>query len=159
MKREYKPIDTEEQIRKENAFNENMSCAICALGFVSATAMLAGLTTGGLNNPHAMHFFIIGGAISTPALFILFKRLRKKMEAKARKDILATDNLFEMLKEISKQDRIIDSETSLFLNEISLAFESHDIKLSGDDMLSLNKLLFNKCKLLWQNSRKNIIND
>lgn len=135
-------VDYEEMLRKEKAFEENMTYAICSIGFSAATTSIISLITGCIDKPETLPYFIAGGVVLTPIMFILAKRLRKKMDDKFRKDMLTADNLFSMIGEFTKQDRIIDETTSLFLNELSLQLEANKIDLSGEDMISLNKLLF-----------------
>lgn len=135
-------VDYEEIIKNEKAFEENMTCAICSMGFSAATTSIISLITGCIDKPETLPYFIAGGVALTPVMFVLAKRLRKKMDDQFRKDMLTADNLFSMMGEFTKQDRIIDESSSLFLNELSLQLEANKIDLPGEDMISLNKLLF-----------------
>lgn len=137
--REY---DTEEVLKKEKKFDDIMTCAICSIGFSSATASIASVVTGCFDNPETLPYFIIGGAVATPVFYILLRKLRKKMDENFRKDMVSAANLFSMMGEVFASDRIINENTSVFLNEIDLKFQSNGIDLPSPQKYCLNKFLY-----------------
>ena len=142
MKKEYKEFDIEEELRKEKVFEDNMTCAICSIGFSSATATFASLITGCIDKPETLPYFIAGGVIATPLFFILAKKLRKKIDDKFRKDMVSAANLMSMMQEVFAQDRIIDENTSVFLNELDFQLSEEKIDLPHKQKYCINKLLY-----------------
>lgn len=142
MKKEYKDFDIEEEIRREKTFEDNMTCAICSIGFSSATASIINVLTGCLDKPETLPYFIAGGVIATPVFFILTKKLRKKMDEKFRKDMVSAANLMSMMGEVFAQDRIIDENTSVFLTELDLKLSEEKIDLPHPQKYCINKLLY-----------------
>ena len=56
--------------------------------------------------------------------------------------MVSAANLFSMMGEFYKQDRIIDENTSVFLYDLELKFKEGNIELPTSQMFCLNKLLY-----------------
>lgn len=134
--------DTNEILRKEKKFDDIMTCAICSVGFSAATSSIVSLITGCIDNPETIPYFIAGGALAVPVFYILLRKLRKKMDDKFRKDMVSAANLMSMMGEVFASDRIIDENTSVFLNEIDLKLSSANIELPSSPKFCINKLLY-----------------
>lgn len=135
-------LSTDEILKKEKHFEDAMTCAICSIGFSSATATIVSLLTGCIDKPETLPYFIAGGAVASPLFYILLRKLRKKMDDKFRKDMTSAENLFNMMQEVFSPDRIINETTSVFWSDIDLKFESNNIYLPEHEKYCLNKLLY-----------------
>lgn len=141
-KKENKMLTAEEIIQREKKFDDIMTCAICSVGFSSATASIISAVTGCLDKPETLPYFIAGGVAALPVFYILLRKLRKKLDNDFRKDMVSAANLFSMMGEFFKQDRIIDENTSVFLYDLELKFKDGNIELPTSQMFCLNKLLY-----------------
>lgn len=135
-------LSTEEILKKEKHFEDAMTCAICSIGFSSATATIVSLLTGCIDKPETLPYFIAGGAVASPLFYILLRKLREKMDDKFRKDMTSAENLLNMMQEVFSPDRIINETTSVFWSDIDLKFESNNIYLPEHEKYCLNKLLY-----------------
>lgn len=141
-KKEKKILTTEEIMQREKKFDDIMTCAFCSVGFSSATASIISVVTGCIDNPETLPYFIAGGVAALPVFYILLRKLRKKLDNDFRKDMVSAANLFSMMGEFFKQDRIIDENTSVFLYDLELKFKEGNIELPESQMFCLNKLLY-----------------
>ena len=141
-KNEEELVSADEILKKEKRFEDVMTCAICSIGFSSATATIASLVTGCIDKPETLPYFIVGGAVASPLFYILLRKLRKKMDDKFRKDMTSAENLFNMMQEVFSSDRIINENTSVFWGDIDLKFDSNNIYLPEHEKYCLNKLLY-----------------
>lgn len=141
-KKEKKMLTTEEIMQREKKLEDIMTCAFCSVGFSSATASIISVVTGCIEKPETLPYFVAGGVAALPVFYILLRKLRKKLDNDFRKDMVSAANLFSMMGEFYKQDRIIDENTSVFLYDLELKFKEGNIELPTSQMFCLNKLLY-----------------